>query len=24
VNPSGPCQNCRHYEPRELTSSKQI
>lgn len=24
VNPSGPCQHCHHYEPRELTSSKQI
>ncbi|MEB3149893.1 MAG: DUF6464 family protein [Sphaerospermopsis sp.] len=21
VNPSGPCQNCRHYEPRELVLS---
>lgn len=25
VNPSGPCQHCHHYEPRELISSeKQI
>jgi hypothetical protein len=22
VNPSGPCQGCRHYEPRELASSE--
>ena len=22
VNPSGPCQDCRHYEPRELSASK--
>ncbi|MFK0734053.1 MAG: DUF6464 family protein [Gloeotrichia echinulata GP01] len=22
VNPSGPCQGCRHYEPKELASSK--
>lgn len=21
VNPSGPCQDCRHYESRELTST---
>ncbi|AFZ23482.1 hypothetical protein Cylst_1180 [Cylindrospermum stagnale PCC 7417] len=23
VNPSGPCHDCRHYEPRELASSEQ-
>jgi hypothetical protein len=23
VNPSGPCQGCRHYEPRELASSEK-
>jgi hypothetical protein len=23
VNPSGPCQNCRHYESRQLTSSEK-
>ncbi|TVP65268.1 MAG: hypothetical protein EA343_03805 [Nodularia sp. (in: Bacteria)] len=23
VNPSGPCQNCRHYEPRELVASEK-
>ncbi|HLO88045.1 MAG TPA: DUF6464 family protein [Nostocaceae cyanobacterium] len=23
VNPSGPCQDCRHYEPRELASSEK-
>lgn len=22
VNPSGPCHDCRHYEPRELASSE--
>jgi hypothetical protein len=22
VNPDGPCQGCRHYEPRELTGSE--
>lgn len=21
VNPSGPCQDCRHYEPRQLEQS---
>nr|WP_199332067.1 DUF6464 family protein [Anabaena lutea] len=21
VNPSGPCQDCRHYEPKELAST---
>ncbi|MCG6136348.1 MAG: DUF6464 family protein [Nostoc sp. LLA-1] len=24
VNPSGPCQGCRHYEPRELAASEKI
>lgn len=24
VNPSGPCQGCRHYEPRELAASDKI
>ncbi len=23
VNPSGPCQACRHYEPRELAASEK-
>ena len=23
VNPNGPCQGCRHYEPRELAGSEQ-
>lgn len=23
VNPSGPCESCRYYEPRELTSSEK-
>ncbi|MGM3309246.1 DUF6464 family protein [Anabaena sp. WFMT] len=23
VNPSGPCQDCRHYEPRKLTDSEK-
>ncbi|MBE9048981.1 hypothetical protein IQ243_00865 [Nostocales cyanobacterium LEGE 11386] len=23
VNPSGPCQGCRHYEPRELSVNKE-
>ncbi|MEA5552115.1 DUF6464 family protein [Anabaena cylindrica UHCC 0172] len=23
VNPSGPCQDCRHYEPRELANSEK-
>ncbi len=23
VNPSGPCQNCRYYESRELASSEK-
>ncbi|QSJ18493.1 hypothetical protein JYQ62_06880 [Nostoc sp. UHCC 0702] len=22
VNPSGPCQGCRHYEPKELAGSE--
>jgi hypothetical protein len=22
VNPNGPCQGCRHYEPRELAGSE--
>ncbi|MDP5337157.1 MAG: DUF6464 family protein [Nodularia sp. (in: cyanobacteria)] len=24
VNPSGPCQDCRHYEPRELAASEKL
>ena len=24
VNPSGPCQGCRHYEPRELAPSEKL
>ena len=23
VNPSGPCQGCRHYEPRELVATEK-
>ncbi|MBD2195374.1 MULTISPECIES: DUF6464 family protein [Calothrix] len=23
VNPDGPCQGCRHYEPKELAGSEQ-
>ncbi|MEH2287405.1 DUF6464 family protein [Nostoc sp.] len=23
VNPEGPCNGCRHYEPRELTSNEK-
>jgi hypothetical protein len=23
VNPSGPCQDCRHYEPKELSISEK-
>ncbi len=23
INPSGPCQSCRHYETRELTGSEK-
>ncbi|HYW18527.1 MAG TPA: DUF6464 family protein [Nodularia sp. (in: cyanobacteria)] len=24
VNPSGPCQGCRHYEPRELAATEKL
>jgi hypothetical protein len=24
VNPSGPCQDCRHYEPKELSINEKL